>query len=245
MRSRSAPAHSVEDGQFDLALELAPEEALPDRLFRLGLPPGTDVTLTRNRTVLVSHHARFGLRLHAGYAWAPDDVLAAIILFLKPRVPRASRLAARRTFLGFPVDRHVPSRHRPRRERVVPSHHAAAVARLLRLHEILNGRHFGGLLATVPITISDKMRSRLGEFRADHDGRSREITLSSRHIRRDGWPAASETLLHEMVHQWQCETGLPLDHGTAFRRKAREVGISPHARAVALPSATDSPGTIE
>ncbi|MES2124133.1 MAG: SprT-like domain-containing protein, partial [Gemmatimonadota bacterium] len=227
MRSRSAPASSAGDDQFDLALELAPEEALPDRLFRLGLPPGTDVTLTRNRTVLVSHHARYGLRLHAGYAWAPDDVLAAIVLFLKPRVPRANRLAARRKFLAFPVDRHVASRRRPKRDETIPAEHAATVERLRRLHEILNGRHFGGLLTTIPILISDRMRSRLGEFRADHDDRFRSITLSSRHIRRDGWPAASETLLHEMVHQWQCETGLPLDHGPAFRRKAREVGISP------------------
>ena len=242
MRRRSAPSASAEDGQFGLALELAPEEALPDRLFRLGLPPGTDVTLTRNRTVLVSHHARFGLRLHAGYAWAPDEVLTAIVRFLRPRLPRAERLVARRKFLSFPVDRHVPSRGRPRRPRTVPPGHVTMVDRLLRLHEILNARHFGGLLATIPITISDKMRSRLGEFRADHDGLGVEITLSARHVRRDGWPAASETLLHEMVHQWQCESGHPLDHGTTFRAKAREVGISPNAQAIA--GYPEKPGTI-
>jgi hypothetical protein len=242
LRRRSAPAASAADGQFDLALELAPEEALPDRLFRLGLPPGTDVTLTRNRTVLVSHHPRFGLRLHGGFAWAPDDVLAAIVRFLAPRVPRAERIVARRKFLGFPVDRHVPSRNRPRRPRAVPAEHETMVNRLLRLHEILNARHFGGLLSTLPIAISDRMRSRLGEFRADLDGSSVEITLSGRHVRRDGWPAASETLLHEMVHQWQHEAGLPLDHGTAFRAKAREVGIAPSARAaVGYPG---RPGTI-
>ena len=33
-----------------------------------------------------------------------------------------------------------------------------------------------------------------------------------------------------MVHQWQDETGLPIDHGRAFRAKAREVGIAPQAR---------------
>ena len=186
--------------------------------------------LTRNRTVLVSHHPRFGLRLHAGYAWAPDEVIAAIVRFLTPRVPRAERIVARRKFLGFPVDRYVPSRDRPRRLRTVPVEHATMVNRLLRLHEILNARHFSGLLATIPISLSERMRSRLGEFRADHAGRAVEITLSGRHVRRDGWPAASETLLHEMVHQWQCESGLPLDHGASFRAKARGVGISPNAR---------------
>jgi hypothetical protein len=29
------------------------------------------------------------------------------------------------------------------------------------------------------------------------------------------------------VHQWQAETGRPVDHGTEFRRKARQVGITP------------------
>jgi hypothetical protein len=33
-----------------------------------------------------------------------------------------------------------------------------------------------------------------------------------------------------MVHQWQAETGRPVDHGREFRRKARELGIEPLAR---------------
>jgi hypothetical protein len=73
------------------------------------------------------------------------------------------------------------------------------------------------------------MQSRLGEFQAPGEGHSAAIVLSHRHLRRDGWTAAAETLLHEMIHQWQHETGLPLDHGVAFRRKARALGISPAA----------------
>jgi hypothetical protein len=227
MRQASTPL--PDDGQLALALDTDPEAALPDRLFVLGLPPGTAVELTRNRTVLVSWHTRTGLRLHAGYAWAPDEVLQAIVTFLKPRgVTRADRLTARRRFLAFPVDRHVPSRTR-RKAAAPPPEHAPEIAELERLHQILNQRHFGGTLATIPIRLSDRMRSRLGEFRADTSGRSVEITLSLRHIRRDGRAAAAETLLHEMVHQWQAETGRPLDHGRAFRTKAREVGIRPNA----------------
>lgn len=232
--------------QLGLALDEAPEEALPSRLFALGLAPGTLVTLTRNRSVLVSHHPRYGLRLHAGYAWAPDEVLAAILRFLQPRVPRPERLAARRRFLTFPVERHATSRGGGRRgPRPVAPEHEQAIGRLVRLHEILNQRHFAGTLRTIPIRLSDKMKTRLGEFRADHDGAAVEITLSRRHLRRDGWTAAAETLLHEMVHQWQCEQGLPLDHGPAFRRKALEVGITPNATVPAgyIP-APDRPGTI-
>lgn len=218
--------------QLELSFDREPEAELPVRLRRLGLPAGLPVTLTRNRTVLVSWDAQGGLRLHAGYAWAPDGVLEAIVRFISRRVPRAERLAARRRFLAFPVDRHAPSR-RSRRERPPPAEHAPIVERLSRLHEILNQRHFDGRLASIPIRVSDRMESRLGDFAAGDDRQSLGIGISLRHLHRDGWAAATETLLHEMVHQWQCESGHPVDHGAAFRRKAREVGISPRARAVA------------
>ena len=61
-------------------------------------------------------------------------------------------------------------------------------------------------------------------------GEPAEIAISRRHLRRHGWAEALETLLHEMVHQWQDENGHPVDHGTLFRAKAREVGIAASAR---------------
>jgi len=53
--------------------------------------------------------------------------------------------------------------------------------------------------------------------------------ISKFHIEHDGWGEVEHTLLHEMVHQWQVESGLALDHGPVFRRKARAVGIVPSA----------------
>ncbi len=203
---------------------------LADRLYSLGLSPGTPVTLTRNRTVMISWRARSGLRLHAGYAAAPDDVLRAIVQFLTPRVRRVERTAARRIFMTFPVDQHVASR--PERARALPSiapQDQLFVDRLTVMHELLNARHFNGLLADIPIRVSDRMRSRLGELRAARGPSPPIIVISRRHIRRHGWDAVSDTLLHEMVHQWQAEQGHPLDHGREFRRKAREVGIVPRA----------------
>jgi hypothetical protein len=214
--------------QFDLPLDAAPEAELPARLYRLGLPREVAVTLTRNRTVLVSFAPSTGLRLHAGYAWAGDEVLTAILTFVRPRASRADRLTARRRFLGFPVERHVTPKAR-RRMTTIPEAHQPLIERLVRLHQILNERHFGGALSSLPLRLSDRMQSRLGEFQAPGEGHGAAIVLSHRHLRRDGWPAAAETLLHEMIHQWQHETGLPLDHGTAFRRKAKALGISPAA----------------
>jgi hypothetical protein len=53
-------------------------------------------------------------------------------------------------------------------------------------------------------------------------------------------------LLHEMVHQWQAENGLPVDHGAVFRRKAQEVGVLPGARRTVGDPAGDqsSPPTL-
>ena len=217
-----------------LALPLAPtvdpEHDLPRRLATLGLAPDIRVTVTRNRSVVVSWTVQAGLRLHAGYAWAPDDVLAAIITFLRPRLSRAERRLVTRRFMAFPVGEYAPSRPaRHQGPRSVAPEHQPLIARLEAVHARFNQAHFAGTLPEIPIRVSERMRTRLGEFRAELDGRAVEITISHRHLRRDGWAAAEATLLHEMIHQWQCESGLPLGHGRAFRRKARELGISPRA----------------
>ena len=103
--------------------------------------------------------------------------------------------------------------------------------RLVSLHERLNAEHFGGALASVPIRLSGRMRTRLGELAVDlRSGRVPEIAISRHHILRHPWTEVEHTLLHEMVHQWQAESGQTVDHGRSFRRKAREVGIEPQAR---------------
>lgn len=180
--------------------------------------------------MLISWRAASGLRLHAGYAAASDEVLQAIVRFLARRVPRAERIAARRTFMAFPVEAHVASRPEPPR---VPAPTPAAdqplIDRLIQLHDLLNARHFAGALDPIRIRLSDRMRRRLGELRVSRLGAPVEIAISRRHIRRDGWNATCDTLLHEMVHQWQAKHGHALDHGPLFRRMAKAVGITPRA----------------
>lgn len=101
----------------------------------------------------------------------------------------------------------------------------------MQQHAALNATRFGGALSTVPIRISRRMKSRLGRYTwRGQSGRDAGIVISRRHIRRHGWEEAIHTLLHEMVHQWQDESGLKVDHGREFRRKARAVGITPLAR---------------
>jgi hypothetical protein len=129
-----------------------------------------------------------------------------------------------------------------RRERTRPEDEPIAQT-LTEWHARLNAAHFDGALRSIPIRVSRRMRSRLGHYTVSGpvDGsagglenqRQRgvgEIAISWRHIRRHRWEEVIHTLLHEMVHQWQDETGLAIDHRARFRAKARDVGIDAAAK---------------
>jgi SprT-like family len=208
-----------------------PSDHLAERLRLLGLHGVDRVVTHTNRIVMVSLGARGVLRLHRGYGDAPDQVLRAIVRFLDSRLPRAIRRVAERQFLEFPVELHAPAppatarRERPRPGDLLLLH------RLSQSHDRFNSDLFGGALGGLPIRLSSRMRTRLGELSVDiRTGRPLEIAISRRHIARHPWAEVEHTLLHEMVHQWQAESGLPVDHGPGFRRKAREVGVLPGAR---------------
>jgi len=193
------------------------------RLRALGLSRIERCSLTRNRHVMVSFSGG-ALRVHEGYLSAPPDVLRAIVVFVQGRT-RGERLAAQRIIIAHPVTAG-PIIRRPRTR----PEDRSLVAELVRWHERYNHEHFHGRLKSVSLRVSRRMRSRLGHYTCAAHGEPAEIALSWRHIRRDGWAEARHTLLHEMVHQWQDETGQEIDHGPKFRAKAREVGVAPFAR---------------
>jgi hypothetical protein len=207
------------------------DEDLPTRLHLLGLHGVSRVVTHTNRSVMVSIGKRRVLRIHAGYAYASDSVLRAIVRFLDPQLPRATRRAAERELLAFPVEEHASSGPpRLRQERPRPGD-LLLLHRLSQAFDRFNREHFAGKLSAVPLRLSSRMRSRLGELSVDvRTGRPIEIAISRRHIARHRWSEVEQTLLHEMVHQWQAETGLPVDHGPLFREKARQVGVVPGAK---------------
>ncbi|MGE0354501.1 MAG: SprT-like domain-containing protein [Gemmatimonadales bacterium] len=208
---------------------MPPEDLLRHRLSALGLTGVERVVTHTNRTVMLSLNEGV-LRIHRGYTLAPDRVLKAIVRFLKPRTRRATRRAMEQVFLTFPVEMYAPP-ERPRRPERVRVGDRETLDRLSRLHETLNTQYFDGRLRKLPIWLSDRMRTRLGELTVDlKSGKPVEITLSRRHLRSHGWAEVARTLLHEMIHQWQAESGMPVDHGREFRRKAKEVGVEPRAR---------------
>jgi SprT-like family protein len=208
-----------------------PGALLLETLRRLGLRNTVACRLTRNRRVMVSHRGGI-LRVHESFATAPDEVLRAIATFVNRR--GAARRDARRVILLYPIE---PAEAETGGRRRRPGTHAddmLLAERLTRAHEGLNHEHFGGGLRPLQVRVSRAMRSRLGHYLPAKVTGTGEIVISRRHIRRNGWKAAVETLLHEMVHQWQDEMGLSVDHGGEFRRKAREVGIAPSARRAAI-----------
>ena len=226
-RPRRDP-HAPPSPTPSIAAPPASPEALLQRLRTHGLRDIATIRLTRNRSTLVSYRAGT-LRVQAGFAHAPDEVLRAIAVFVSGR--GAARAAARRVIVAHPIQRDVAPRP-PRRTALHPDDHAMA-ERLQRDHARLNAERFGGALRSIRVTVSRRMKTRLGHYapaRSHPDGA--EIAISRRHIRRHGWREALDTLLHEMVHQWQEESGHAIDHGPTFRRKAREVGTTPRAKRV-------------
>lgn len=201
-------------------------DALLERLRAFGMTGIRSLRFTRNRTTLVSFRAGT-LRVQQAFASAPDDVVRAIAVFVSAR--GAARLAAKRIIVAYPIDRGASPRP-PRRTPLHPDDRAMA-ERLRNEHARLNALHFGGALRAITVTVSRRMKSRLGHYApARSHPHGAEIAISRRHVRRHGWAEAIDTLLHEMVHQWQEENGHPIDHGTTFRRKAAEVGTTPRAK---------------
>lgn len=219
-----------DSSQLALDLSTAPRNAaeLLARLNAMGLRGVHSLSLTRNRSVVVSA-SDGALRVHRAFLNAPEQVHRAIVRFLgSPR--RAERLAARRVLVAVPVGD--DEQRAPRApERTHPDDEKSA-GTLAEWHGRYNRDRFGGALRCVGVRVSRRMRARLGHYAPAQRGRAAEIAISRRHLRRHGFADALETLLHEMVHQWQDEQGHPLAHDRRFREKAKEVGIAGRAKRV-------------
>ena len=217
-------------GVGQLELGFVPTDRLVDRLRCLGLPTTIPIETHANRRVLVSFTARGALRVHRGYAMAPDDVLVAIACWARPRTRLVERRAAQRVLTAFPVHEHVPPDRGPRRAVAAPPEDGPLLERLRALHLLLNRRHFSGALGEVRLALSSRMRRRLGEFRpGETPGEQACISIARRHLKRDGWAGVRDTMAHELVHQWQAETGRRLGHGPDFRERCRAIGIDSRA----------------
>lgn len=212
--------------QMELPLVQSPA-AFRARLAAAGLGPEWKVTTTENRATMVSFRGDT-VRVHRAYLDAPDAVIHAIVRFVSTK-RRDIRREASRVILAHappkaPADV-VPIRNRERT-------HAADtpfVRRLVSAHREYNAERFDGALGEIQIRVSRRMRRKLGHYSPATHGLPPEIAIGRRHITHDSWDDVLHTLLHEMVHQWQDESGFALAHDARFRRMARIVGADPRA----------------
>ena len=235
------------DAAQALRFRMPEETLLARRLELLGLHPVKGIRVTDNRTVMVSLSPKGVLRIHRGYARAPDRILKAVVRFVAPRTPRALRRAAEGEILSFRPEDHAagPPRRRRAGDRALPGD-AEKIERLAQLFGEYNGRFFGGELPALPIRLSGRMRTRLGQLCLQHEtGEPYEITLSRAHVDRHGWAEASHTLLHEMIHLWQHGTATPWITGppSAARRSrwgspGRRAARCARRRVASAPSAS-------
>lgn len=96
------------------------------------------------------------------------------------------------------------------------------VSELQMWYNEFNAKYFNNVLKPCPIHINNTKRS-LGQFcrKTDWFGTRCFIKISNyldRPIK-----DIQNTLIHEMVHQWQWMTYAKCDHGTTFKKKAQEI----------------------
>ena len=150
-------------------------------------------------------------------------------------IRRAVRAAiAARASRGKPVPRavrHIGVTRHARTKRAMRTHpdDEPIAMELQDWHRKFNDERFDGALGPIAIRVSRGMRSRLGHYAPAQRGAPAEIAISQRHVKKHGFAQGLQTLLHEMIHQWQDESRLPLGHGPDFREKAVNVGIAARA----------------
>ena len=115
----------------------------------LGLRDVTAIRTHRNESVMVSLTRRGELRVHRGYALAPDRVLHAIVRFVAPRTRRADRLAAERVLLSWPISSEGSAPRARATDRIRPGEEGV-MARLEGRWQELNALHFEGIAGTDP-----------------------------------------------------------------------------------------------
>jgi hypothetical protein len=219
------------------------ETAFLDALQRRGARRLKRVSFRRNRTTIWSlSGAGTVLNLHEGYRDAPGSILDAFAVIVREatRDSGAYREASRRVREWSGLEsalrrvRDAHRRQRRARRRPAPTYPGPCCATaeqkryLRRLYLYLNESRFDGRLPrTLPLRLSNRFRSRLGQMVPGLcDGRRivLEIALNVDLMLRGNGRERLDTLVHEMAHaaDWLFSGGE--GHGPSWRRWAREAG---------------------
>ena len=102
-----------------------------------------------------------------------------------------------------------------------------SAARLVRLTDRLNRRHFGGGLRPPKVLLSGRLRSAAGT--ADYRGWIIRVSVPYHTLHGWGWELRG-TLLHEMLHLWLRQGGRPSGHTPEFKAMASRMGCPRYAK---------------
>ena len=211
-----------------------------DALQRRGARRIQRVTFRRNRSTIWSLSGDGTvLNLHEGYRHAPPAILDAFVVIAREadRDTYAYREAARRvrSWPGLlPALRAAQAAHRRQRRRPEPRYPGPCCATpeqkryLKRLYLYLNDSRFDGRLPkNVPIRLSNRFRTRLGQMVPGMFGDRRivlEIALNVDLMLQGNGRERLDTLVHEMAHaaDWLFDAGE--GHGASWRRWAQRAG---------------------
>jgi predicted SprT family Zn-dependent metalloprotease len=106
-----------------------------------------------------------------------------------------------------------------------------ALAELQLIFARLNASHFSAELPAYHIRYNPRMTSVAGRIVYRPAIIELSVPLLSMH------PSHLEnTMLHEMVHAWLHARGLPSGHGTHFKRKMRDVGLTSIYHSMPVPT---------
>lgn len=224
----------------DMTKPLRSEDEVHADLRRHGAVGLDRVRLRANRSTIWSlTKGGRQLNLHRAFAAAPTSLLQCFVVIVNEGglASHASRAASETVSAWEPLHRDLAHM----RSQVTSSdrHHGPRSGRfccatpdqrryLTRLYRYLNGARFGGRLPDeVPIRLSNRMKSRLGQMvPGETEGRRQvvEIALNVDLMLRGNGRARVDTLVHEMAHVADWLFDAEVGHGPTWRRWAREAG---------------------
>lgn len=100
------------------------------------------------------------------------------------------------------------------------------------LYAQMNQLHFSGQLPGCQIEFSTRLVRTAGKIWP----KQHLMRLSLPYHRHHGVAELGSTILHEMIHLWLHEQGLPSGHTPLFRQKLVEVGMSNRVHALPMPA---------
>lgn len=237
---RPAQAHQL---QFDFTSSPAEPRFSPDTMLRALVRRGcrklADIRFKRNRGRIISL-SKDGrtLHVHACFQDAPDEIVSAVVTFLKAgQRSYAYRESIRimRDYFDAHGQKYAPTSaeeedHRVRRDidRLPCVGNSEQRAFLREAFARYNSGLFGSKLPTVKLRLSDRMRSRLGHIRYHTTSTEERIVLElaiNIHLMLPGNEAVLlDTLLHEMTHMEAWLMHGERAHGPQWKAIAKRVG---------------------